>query len=76
MVILAVIGALLMVPGLVAAKATKDYLTGTDTPVGIVDPGTWWFPDGDIHARGYVLLCLEECTDTRARGWNTVQAPE
>jgi len=72
LVILAVIGALLMVPGLVGAKATRYYLTGTETLDHIVDPGTWTFPDGNIHVRGFVQLYEDDCSDPRVSGWNTV----
>ena len=55
-----------------AAAAEKTEYQCTETLVAILDPGTWSFPDGNLHIRGMVQLFREEAPDPRTVGNNTV----
>ncbi len=55
-----------------AAAAEKDVLPCTETSAGLIDPGTWTFPDGNIHIRGMVELLDESSPDPRDIGQNTI----
>lgn len=75
LVLIAVMAALLLVAGPVAAKATMTEFTGTETPRPIpVDPGTVTFPGGNIHIRGLVAVDDEVSDDPRMTGEATVYA--
>jgi hypothetical protein len=52
--------------------AEKTEFQCTETFVAILDPGTWSFPDGNIHIRGMVELFHEDAPDPRVVGDNTV----
>src|SRR3990172_4255505 len=69
--ILSVMAALLLGVAPVAA-ADKEEFTCTETFVGILNPGTWSFPDDNVHIRGMVELLREEAPDPRIVGSNTV----
>jgi len=71
LVILALIAALLLVTGLVAAKAMVVEFTGTLTPVGFY-PGTVTNPDGNIHIRGEIEEFRVDATDPRVSGTMSV----
>ncbi len=70
-VILAVVTALVLVTGTVAAKATKTEFTGVST-AAVIDPGVMTYPDGNVHIRGMVLEVYLEADDTRVEGTETV----
>jgi hypothetical protein len=54
--------------------AEKTEFPCTETFVATLDPGSWAFPDGNIHIRGSVSLFREEAPDPRSVGDNTVVA--
>jgi hypothetical protein len=74
LVILALIAALSLVTGSVAAKATKTEWTGTSTLGPVIDPGIWTFPDGNVHIRGLVQELYAVVDDPRAGGREIVVA--
>ena len=53
--------------------ADKTEFQCTETFIGILDPGTWSFPDSNIHIRGMVQLLNEDAPDPRVVGENTVE---
>lgn len=53
------------------AQATVTQFTGTEACQPI-DPGTWTFPDGNIHIRGLILLCQETSTTPLFDGENMI----
>jgi hypothetical protein len=63
-VALVLIAGLLLLAGPVTAQATKTDFEGTITG-GIVDPGTWSYPGGNIHIRGMTEVYTVEATDPR-----------
>jgi len=63
--------ALLATAAAVQARAVITEFTGTER-CAPVSSGEWTFPDGNIHIRGMVLDCLENTTDSRMQGSNTV----
>jgi hypothetical protein len=71
-VLAALLVALLLAPGMVAAKATRTECTGTEIASGHLDPGLWTSPGGNIHVRGMVTEYLEESSCPELRGVNTV----
>jgi hypothetical protein len=71
-VIVVLIMALLVIPGSAVAQAIKTDFVGTSTGTGTVDPGVMTFPGGNVHIRGMVIGFLEESSDPRASGTNTV----
>jgi hypothetical protein len=54
------------------AAAEKTEFQCTETGVAMLNPGTWSFPDGNVHIRGMVQLLREEAPDPRSVGDNTV----
>lgn len=71
LVILALIAALLLVTGLVAAKAMVAEFTGT-LESGVFDPGTVTNPDGNTHIRGGNEEFRVDATDPRVSGTMSV----
>jgi hypothetical protein len=61
-ILAALLVALLISPGTIAAKATRTECTGTEFRVEVLDYGLWTYPDGNIHIRGMVSLYQEEST--------------
>ena len=74
LVILALIAALALVTGSVAAKATKTEFTGTTSFGAVIDPGVWTFPGGNVHVRGLVQTAYLVADDPRVTGTETVVA--
>jgi len=75
MVVLLVAVVLLMAFAPVAgsAKGNKTEFTGKETWWAEVDSGVWvTLPSGNIHARGAITQYLEEPSDPRMAGINTV----
>lgn len=73
MIYLAVI-AVLMIGVALVTPAEKTEFACTETFVAALDPGSWAFPDGNIHLRGRVSIFREEAPDPRSVGDNTVVA--
>jgi hypothetical protein len=67
----ALLVALLIAPGTVAAKATRTECAGTEVRVEVLDGGLWTYPDGNIHVRGMVSLYQEESTCAEIGGFVT-----
>lgn len=70
--ILALIAVLLIAPGSVAAKATRIDCTGSEIMLGVLDPGQWTYPGGNIHVRGMVMQYQEVSDCHQMAGINTV----
>lgn len=70
--ILALIVALALVTGSVAAKATKTEFAGTTSFGEVIDPGVWTFPGGNVHIRGVVQTAYLVADDPRVTGTETV----
>jgi hypothetical protein len=70
-VVAALLVALLIAPGTIAAKATRTECTGTEVRVEVLDGGLWTYPDGNIHVRGMVSLYQEESTCPEVGGFVT-----
>jgi hypothetical protein len=58
----------------VSAEATFTTCQGGFVPVGMLDPGTWTYPGGNVHLRGMVALYQQDMpgSDPRCSGLNTV----
>jgi len=56
----------------VHAQATVTEFTGTEGPCAVVYPGTWTYPDGNIHIRGLILSCTETSDTPLYGGQNTI----
>ncbi len=69
--IVTVLGVLLVFAAPIAAQATVTEFTETESCFPI-NPGTWTFPDGNIHVRGMVLQCTDTASDPRVSGTNAV----
>ncbi len=65
--ILTVLGALLAFATPIAAQASVTEIAGTESCVTTA-PGTWAFPNGNIHIRGMTLQCRDESADPRGTG--------
>jgi hypothetical protein len=59
LVLPALIAAVLLVAGPVAAQATATEVTGWVESCEYSDPGHWTYPGGNIHIRGMVRICRE-----------------
>jgi hypothetical protein len=55
-ILAALLVALLIAPGTIAAKAARIECTGTEVRGAVLDPGRWTYPGGNIHVRGMVSL--------------------
>jgi hypothetical protein len=56
-----------------AARAVWTEFSGTETLQNIVYPGDWvWLPSGNVHVRGRVTECLDEASDARVSGVDTI----
>ena len=55
-----------------SALATFTPCEGVLSPLGIIDPGTWTYPGGNIHVRGMVTVYQQEMSDPRCSGLTTV----
>jgi hypothetical protein len=69
--ILAVMAIILIVvaPG---AAAEKTVFECTDTFIETLNPGTWTYPDGNVHLRGMVNVSRAGAPDPRGIGYLTV----
>jgi len=58
----------------VSAQATFTMCEGAFVPLGILDPGTWIYPGGNMHVRGMVAMYQQNMpgSDARYSGLNTV----
>jgi hypothetical protein len=73
LVIVALIMALLAIPGYAVAQATKAEFVFTPIITGIVDFGDWMtLPSGNIRVRGWILEEWDEVSEPRACGTNTI----
>ncbi len=68
---LVALAALLLFVVPVAAQATLSEFAETESCLP-TNPGTWTFPDGNIHVRGMVLQCTDTASDPRVSGSNTI----
>jgi hypothetical protein len=68
--IVTVLGVLLAFVAPIAAQASITEITGTEVchMFSPINPGTWTFPDGNVHVRGMVFLCRDESSDPRETG--------
>jgi len=68
--IVTVLGVLLAFAAPIAAQASITEITGTEVchMFNPINPGTWTFPDGNVHVRGMVFLCRDESSDPRETG--------
>jgi hypothetical protein len=71
-VILTLIAVLLVAPASVSATATRMVCTGWEIPLGVLDPGVWTYPDGNIHVRSMVMQSQEVSDCPQLAGINTV----
>ena len=72
-IILLLIIVILLGPQSVTANAIKTPFTGTETPCGTLDPGTWVdLPNGGRHLRGMISTSTMDSTDDRMSGTATV----
>ena len=70
---LAVVVGILLVAGLALAQANATPYTATETPGDIISPGTWTYPDGNTHIRGFVRNYARSASDLRVNGtWRVV----
>lgn len=69
-VVIAVV-ALLATTAAIQARAMITEFSGTEACIP-KSPGEWTFPDGNIQIRGMVLECIEDTTEPRMQGPNTV----
>ncbi len=67
-----VVTAVLLLGAFPAAAADITESPCTESTVGVIAPGAWTFPDGNVHIREMVLLLLEDSPDARNVGVNTV----
>lgn len=68
-IILFLIIVILLGPQSVTANAIKTPFTGTETPCGTLDPGTWVdLPNGGRHLRGMISTSTMDSTDDRMSG--------
>jgi hypothetical protein len=58
----------------VEAKLMVTEFTGMVTPPVVMDPGATFFPGGNIHVRGLVLVFYDNFSDSRVLGNNTIEA--
>jgi hypothetical protein len=73
LVVLICLVLLAMVPGSVMARAVRTEFTGIEVPAGPPDFGEWkTLPSGNVHVRGMTTVYLEQVTDPRMAGLNTV----
>jgi hypothetical protein len=63
--------ALVLAAGPAAAQATWTDCTGTETLVGLLDPGVWTQPGHNIHVRGMVSQFDEDSSCPQLDGLNT-----
>lgn len=68
---LVIVFALVITPATAKAKASKNQCTGTEIPLGLLDPGVWTTPGGNVHVRGMVSQFLEESSCPQTGGVNT-----
>lgn len=66
-----VVMAVLLIGTAPVTAAEKTEFQCTETFIATLDPGSWTFPDGNIHIRGMKSLFREE-GDARVEGDNTV----
>lgn len=52
--------------------AEKTVFPSYEELIATLDPGTWSYPNGNIHIRGMVQLFQETAADPRGDGENTV----
>lgn len=50
----------------------KTESTCSETLISVLNPGTWTYPDGNIHIRGLVQFYRDESPDPRLDGYNTI----
>jgi hypothetical protein len=55
-----------------ATAAEKTEFTCVETPLALLDPGAWSYPDGNVHVRGMVELLGEQISDPHLVGENTI----
>lgn len=71
-VILTLIAVLLVAPASVSARATRTTCIGSEIMLGVLDPGVWTYPDGNIHVRAMVMQYQEVSDCPQMAGINTV----
>lgn len=69
-VVIAVV-ALLATAAAIQARAMITEFSGTEACIP-VSPGEWTYPDGNIKIRAMVLECVDDTTEPRMQGRNTV----
>jgi hypothetical protein len=70
-ILAALLVALLIAPGTIAAKAARIECTGTEVRSAVLDPGRWTYPDGNIHIRGMVSVYQEVSSCAEIGGFVT-----
>jgi hypothetical protein len=71
-VILTLVAVLLAAPASVSARAVRTHCTGSEIQLGVLDPGLWTYPGGNIHVRGMVMQYQEVADCPQMVGINTV----
>jgi len=72
-VFVTVIGLALIIAGSASAEASDTrFECGPEGPAMTTDPGTWSFPDGNIHIRGMKQFSRVDCPDSRQVGTNYI----
>jgi hypothetical protein len=75
LVLITIVGLLvLMTATAVGAKVAREPFTSEGTLVGVIDPGEWTYPDGNMHVRGMVESVRIEASDPRLTGDQTIVA--
>jgi hypothetical protein len=54
------------------AKPVETEFTGVSSLVGLVDPGVETHPNDHVHVRGLTLFYLDDLSDPRVSGINTI----
>ena len=70
--LVAIFAIALLIVGSAAAKASESTFTCTDEVYETTDPGSWSFPDGNIHIRGMKQTAHSVCGDPRVTGHNSI----
>jgi len=72
-IIITVIAVALLIVGSAAAKASEStFNCSNNEEYETTDPGSWSFPDGNIHIRGMKQTARVVCDDTRLIGYNDI----
>ena len=70
--LIGVIAVALLIVGSAAARSSESTFNCPVGTYGTTNPGSWSFPDGNIHIRGMEQVARSDCEDSRVVGYNYI----